>query len=153
MGEGEADTSTNRPEKLEDKKEAIVVQPEATSHQGVEEEKSIEEQEDLSESCSENDENAEVLDGVKEEEVSLQDEAKSSQIDEDDGNEEVSLDDEATEVDKDSIELDDLEKAIDQHRIGITPEEDTYRKTPTMLDTTTAITNMLSEIVMESDSR
>ena len=33
------------------------------------------------------------------------------------------------------------------------PEDETYRKTPPDLDTTAAITNILSEIVGDSDSR
>jgi len=38
-GEGDVDTNANRPEKLEVKEEAIVVQPETAHHQGDEEEK------------------------------------------------------------------------------------------------------------------
>ena len=154
--EGEVDATANRPEKLETKEETIVVQPETASHKGVDDEKkSVEaplgDDEDLGEASSDSDEINEVLDGVKGIDVSKQEETVSSQKQDDDGNEEVSLDDETNEVD--IPELHDLEKPIDHHITGLSTEEETYRKTPTMLDTTSAITNMLSEIVMEADSR
>eukprot|EP00090_Calanus_glacialis_P007464 TRINITY_DN15890_c0_g1_i3.p1 TRINITY_DN15890_c0_g1~~TRINITY_DN15890_c0_g1_i3.p1 ORF type:complete len:178 (-),score=66.95 TRINITY_DN15890_c0_g1_i3:55-588(-) len=156
--EGEVDTTANRPEKLETKEETIVVQPETANHQGVDDEKkSIEaplgDDEDLGGAGSDSDEIIEVLDGVKGIDVSKREETVSSQKQDDDGNEEVSLDDETNEVEDDIPELPDLEKPIDHHITGLSTEEETYRKTPTMLDTTSAITNMLSEIVMEADSR
>merc|ERR1719260_202483 len=86
-------------------------------------------------------------------EVSKEKETISSQKQDEDGNEEVSLDDETGEVDDDIPEMQDLENPAGLHIPELPSEEETYRKTPTMLDTTSAITNMLSEIVMESDSR
>ena len=83
--------------------------------------------------------------------VSKQEKVVSSHKQDDDENEEVSLDNETNKVD--IPELQDLEKPIDHHITSLSTEEETYRKTPTMLDTTSAITNMLSEIVMEADSR
>merc|ERR1719205_32720 len=154
--DGEVDTTANRPEKLENKEETIVVQPETANNQGVGDEKksieaSLRDDEELGGASSDSDETNEVLDGVKGIDVSKQ--VVSSQKQDDDGNEEVSLDDETNEVEDGIHELHDLEKPLDQHLTGLSTEEDTYRKTPTMLDTTSAITNMLSEIVMEADSR
>ena len=59
-------------------------------------------------------------------------------IEEDDGNEEVSLDDEVPEPEEDS---------------ETSPEDESFRKTSPELDTAAAITNILSEIVGDSDSR
>ena len=109
--------------------------------------------EDLGRASSDSDEIIEVLDGVKGIDVSKQDKVVSSHKQDYDGNEKVSLDDETNEVEDDTPDLPDLEKPIDQHINSLSTEEETYRKTPTMLDTTSAITNMLSEIVMEADSR
>merc|ERR1711881_471951 len=125
-GEGDVDTNMNRPEKLEAKVEAIVVQPETVNHQGDEEEKKSVETP------------ADVIDDV---------------VVTESGSEEISLDVDTGEVDDEISELQDLEKPVDPQISGLSSEEEAYRKTPTMLDTTSAITNMLSEIVMESDSR
>merc|ERR1712106_1131398 len=159
--EGEVDTNANRPEKLENKEETIVVQPETANNQGVDEEKkSIEaplgDADDLEGKGSESEEKNCVSEGAKVGDVVKGEETISSQQHDEDGNEEVSLDDETIEtieVEDDIPELHDLEKPVDLHITGLATEEDTFRKTPTMLDATSAITNMLSEIVMESDSR
>merc|ERR1712083_877107 len=100
--------------------------------------------------ASDGDEKISVLDDGAE--VSKEKETISSQTQDEDGNEEVSLDDETGEVD-DIPEMQDLEKPAGLHIPELSSEEEAYRKTPTVLDTTSAITNMLSEIVMESDSR
>jgi len=158
-GEGDVDTNANRPEKLEVKEETIVVQPETANHQGdVEEKKSVEAQVeekddvDVVIASSEGNEKISVLDDGAE--VCKEKETISSQKQDEDGNEEVSLDDETGEVDDDIPDIQDVEKPADLHNISeLSSEEEAYRKTPTMLDTTSAITNMLSEIVMESDSR
>merc|ERR1712029_560489 len=60
-------------------------------------------------------------------------------IEEDDGNEEVSLDDEPVTEPEEAGET--------------SPEDESYRKTSPELDTAAAITNILSEIVGDSDSR
>merc|ERR1711970_73730 len=149
-GEGDVDTNTNRPEKLEVKEEAIVVQPETANHQGDEEEKKsieapVEEKDDVDVvvTAPDGDEKISVLgDGA---EVSKDKETISSQTQDEDGNEEVSLDDETGEVDDDIPEMQDLENPAGLHIPELSGEEEAYRKTPTMLDTTSAITNMLSE--------
>merc|ERR1711892_484896 len=146
--EGEVDTNANRPEKLESKEETIVVQPETANNQGVDD--------DLEGKGSDSEEKNCVSEGAKVGDVVKGEETISSQKHDEDGNEEVSLDDETIEtieVEDGIPELHDLEKPVDLHITGLSTEEDTFRKTPTMLDTTSAITNMLSEIVMESDSR
>merc|ERR1711970_651385 len=149
-GEGDVDTNTNRPEKLEVKEEAIVVQPETANHQGDEEEKKsikapVEEKDDVEVvvTAPDGDEKISVLDDGAE--VSKEKETISSQTQDEDGNEEVSLDDETGEVDDDIPEMQDLEKPAGLHIPELSSEEEAYRKTPTMLDTTSAITNMLSE--------
>merc|ERR1739842_36156 len=106
---------------------------------------------DVAVTAADGDEKIMVLDDGAE--VSKEKETISSQKQDEDGNEEVSLDDETGEVDDDIPEMQDLEKPAGLHIPELPSEEETYRKTPTMLDTTSAIANMLSEIVMESDSR
>merc|ERR1712036_9647 len=157
-GEGDVDTNMNRPEKLEAKVEAIVVQPETVNHQGDEEEKkSVETPADVIDDVVVTESGSEEKIGVLDEgavvEVSKEEEIISSHKQDEDGNEEVSLDDDTGEVDDEISELQDLEKPVDPQISGLSSEEEAYSKTPTMLDTTSAITNMLSEIVMESDSR
>ena len=65
----------------------------------------------------------------------------SNEGEEDDGNEEVSLDDDVHEDER------------PQETIPANPEDEILRKTSPELDTTAAITNILSEIVNDSDSR
>merc|ERR1711970_1702414 len=128
-GEGDVDTNTNRPEKLEVKEEAIVVQPETANHQGDEEEKKsieapVEEKDDVDVvvTASGGDEKISVLDDGAE--VSKEKETISSQTQDENGNEEVSLDD-------DIPEMQDLEKPAGLHIPELSSEEEAYRKTPT----------------------
>ena len=154
-GEGELETGSNRPEKMEHKQETIVTQPEMVNHEGIENENANVKTalEEVAATEAVGTKSDEVPEEVTDINASKSQEIISSQIKDDDGNEEVCLDDEPEE-EAEISELNELEKPIDHQVKGLASEEDSYRKTPTtMLDTTTAITNMLSEIVMESDSR
>ena len=132
-GEGEQE---NRPEKLEENnEETIVAQTEDAIKQEEEAVDTLpEEQGDLIKAGTDI-EIHEVLESENKHEGKIP--SITITPDDNDGNEEVCLDNESTEVD---VAIDDIDSAS---------EKETHIKT----DPTTAISTILSQIVMESDGR